>query len=69
MGKFSPTAWEGSRAAIVESNAKLLDELAQHGDPALVEFISREKIKLASLIEAEHRVQYLIERHGEERFE
>jgi len=69
IGQFSPTGWSGSHAAIVESNAKLLDELAGYPDAALVEFIAKEKIRLAKAIEAEGHMETLLERERDERFE
>ena len=69
IGQFSPTAWAGSHAAIVESNAKLLDDLAGHPDPALVEFIQEEKTRLSQAIRAERQTETLIEREMGERFE
>lgn len=62
-------AFAGSRAAIVESNAKPLDDLATYSDPVLIEFIAKEKAKLAGTIEDEHRMQYWMDRERDERFE
>lgn len=69
VDKFTPTAWTGSRAAIVESNAKLLDELAVYSDPALDEFIASEKRRLIDAIEEERTIDFLIDRERDERFE
>lgn len=69
VGKFSPTSWSGSRAAIVKSNARLLDELAGYPDPALVEFVEKEKTRLSQAIQAETQTEALIERERDERFE
>lgn len=51
--KFIPTAWVGTRAAVIESNARLLDELAAYPDPLLTEFIAKEKVRLNEAIQAE----------------
>jgi hypothetical protein len=69
IGQFSPTGWAGSRASIVESNAKLLDDLAGYPDPALIEFIQKEKTRLSQAIQAERHTEALIERERDERFE
>jgi hypothetical protein len=69
IGRFSPMGWAGSHAAIVESNAQLLDELAAYPDPAVVEFIAKEKSRLAQAIQAERQTETLIERERDERFE
>jgi hypothetical protein len=60
--KFIPTAWRGSRAATIESHARLLDELAICADPALVEFITKEKARLADAIKVEQTTEFLIDR-------
>jgi hypothetical protein len=60
--KFIPTAWRGSRIATIESHARLLDELAIYPDPALVEFIIKEKARLADTIKVERPTEFLIDR-------
>lgn len=67
--KFIPTARVGSRTAIVESNARLLDELVVYSDPALTEFIGEEKARLADAIKAEEMVEHWINQDRDERFE
>ena len=69
MREFSPVGWFGSQSAIVESNAKLLDDLAGYLDPLLVEFIRAEKIKLAEAIKAERQREVTIAWQRDERFE
>jgi hypothetical protein len=69
IGQFSPMGWAGSQASIVESNAKLLDELTSYPDPALVEFIAKEKVRLAELIKMERATETLFEKERDERFE
>jgi hypothetical protein len=76
--KFIPAAWVGTRVAIIESNARLLDELAGYPDTALVEFIVREKSRLAQAVQTEKLAQAIqhdlesqatIERERYDRFE
>ena len=55
--QFEPMSWSGSRASIVESNAKLLDELEAYPDPAVVDFVAQEKVRLGQAIEAERRAE------------
>jgi hypothetical protein len=69
IGQFSPMSWAGSRAGIVESNAKLLDELAGYPDTALVEFIAKEKVRLAEAIKMERQTETLFDKERDERFE
>ena len=53
----------------MESNAKLLDELTNYPDPALLEFIAKEKARLAEAIKMERQVETLLDRERDERFE
>jgi hypothetical protein len=70
VGQFQPTGgWSGSLAAILESNAKLLEQLEQHPDPAVVAFARDEKIRLAKVIENEKQHETAFDRRRDERFE
>jgi hypothetical protein len=60
--KFMPTAWRDSRTAAIESHARLLDELAIYPDAALVEFITKEKTRLADAVKAERPTDFIIDR-------
>lgn len=59
--KFVPMAWTGSRKAIIESNARLLDDLAVYPDPALIEFIIKERTRLADAIKVEQTTEFFID--------
>jgi hypothetical protein len=67
--RFSPSGWAGSRASIVESNAMLLDDLANYPDPAVVKFIVEEKARLATVIKVEKQIETTFMREVDERFE
>jgi hypothetical protein len=67
--QFSPMSWGGSRAAIVATNTRLLDELEAYPDPALVEFVAKEKVRLSRAIEEEKRQENELDRARDERFE
>jgi hypothetical protein len=69
VNRFGPVTWSGSHATIVESNAKLLDDLATYPDPAVIEFIRAEKIRLADAIKDERRTETLMYGEQDERFE
>jgi hypothetical protein len=69
VGQFSPMSWTGSHAAILESNAKYLEELAQHEDHAVRQFIAQEKIRLGELVRSGRRTEALFDRQRDERFE
>lgn len=55
--RFIPTTWTGSRAAIIESNARLLKDLQGYRDPLLVEFIAVEEIRLKQHVEREREYE------------
>jgi hypothetical protein len=59
----------GSRASIIEANAKLLDDLERYPDPAVVAFAAQEKVRLAEHIEKEKRSEMARDRNRNERFE
>ena len=40
--RFRPITWNGSRAAIIESNAELLNVLEVYPDPAVVKFVAED---------------------------
>jgi hypothetical protein len=67
--QFSPPGWDVSRAAAVESNLRLLDGLAAYPDPALVEFVNKEKMRLSQAITAVRQIETPIERERYETFE
>lgn len=69
MRQLRPFGLSGSRASIVEANSKLLDELAQHSDPAVREFVAAEKSRLSQWITAEINIESRIYRDSAERFE
>ena len=67
--QFRPKMWSGSRAALIESNAKLLDQLVDYPDPAVATFIAQEKCCLAAEVDAERRFEAQLDRKRDERFE
>ncbi len=69
LAEFSPLRWTGSRASIVEKNAKLLEDLGDYDDPALAEFIARAKAKLAHSVLAERQEEMQRQWEIDERFE
>jgi hypothetical protein len=69
MTQFSPSAWAGSRATIVESNVKLLDELERYPDRELQEFIVRQKLGFKEVVQGEHEMERLLYQDRDERFE
>jgi hypothetical protein len=50
--QFSPPGWGSSQANTLESNLRLLDEIAGHADPVLAEFARKEKSRLSQAIAA-----------------
>jgi hypothetical protein len=63
------SGWVGSLAATLEVNLKMLDELGTHTDPAVVEFIAHERVRIEEIIDTERRRENAYERHRDERFE
>lgn len=58
--RFRPWVWAGSRSAIIESNAKLLDQLNTCGDPALATAIAAAKTGLAAIVQSERDLESYI---------
>jgi hypothetical protein len=61
--------WVGSLAATIETNVKILDELLTYPDPAVIEFIARERVNIQERIDTERQREQAYERHRDERFE
>jgi len=59
----------GSRAAIVQANAKLLDRLEQYPDPAVTALMAEEKVRLDQYIKRERRSEAASDRKRSDRFE
>lgn len=67
--QFEPSGWTGSRAATIEANAKLLDNLGFLNDAPLQEFIAAEKARIMAFIKDEKRRELEEDREENERFE
>jgi hypothetical protein len=67
--RFSPTSWSGSRAAIIEARARLLNELDAHPDATVVSYAAAQKIRLAKEVEEERRRETERDKAADERFE
>lgn len=67
--RFRPMSWSGSRAAILDTNVTLLDQIEVRGLPALATFIASERASLME--EADHYRKWEDEndRMHDERFE
>jgi hypothetical protein len=63
------SGWVGSLAATIETNVKILDDLLTYPDPAVIEFIARERVRIQEIIDTERRREEVYERHRDERFE
>ena len=62
------SGWVGSLAATLEVHAKVLEELATYPDPAVVEFIVHEKVRIQEIIDTERRREEVYERHKKRAF-
>lgn len=67
--RFVPNSWSGSRAAIIESNMQLLDDLKEFEVGDFAQYISQEKIRLKKYIEQERKSELERDRFSDERFE
>ncbi|MBI5543492.1 MAG: hypothetical protein HY901_06355 [Deltaproteobacteria bacterium] len=69
LQRFRPMAWCGSRAALIEANARLLDSLNAQLSTDLMPFITEAKAKLAHVIARERRCETEFDRARDEQFE
>lgn len=67
--RFRPTIWSGSRAALIEANARLLDTLGPDISAELLPFVTEAKERLAIEIAAARRSEAEEDRERDERFE
>jgi len=68
ISQLEPIGW-GSQPESVESNARLLDEFANHPDFAVRDFIANAKLRLADAIKAQGDIEVELERQRDQRFE
>jgi len=59
----------GSRVAVIERQAKLLDSLEESSDGAVAAAATQEKVRLRDAIEEEQRMEAITDRERDERFE
>jgi hypothetical protein len=69
VGRFSPTSWMGSRAAIVESRLPLLDQLGELRDASTIEFIRQARAELVQDITRSRKWETERDSDRDERFE
>lgn len=69
INRFRPTSWSGSRAALIEENARLLDSLEPHVLSRLLPFVTETKTRLAQEVAQERRRETERDRAQDERFE
>ncbi|OAI57595.1 hypothetical protein AYO50_01315 [Acidobacteria bacterium SCGC AG-212-P17] len=62
-------SWSGSRAAVIEANAKLLDQLIDYPDSRVVDFLLDEKRRIHEVIESERTREDSFDKQRDERFE
>lgn len=67
--RFRPMSWTGSRAALIEANARLLDQVEGEVSGELISFVAEAKERLAREIETERRWEAEHDRARDERFE
>jgi hypothetical protein len=67
--RFRPRSWSGSRAALIEANAQLLENSEALIAPASMSFVVEAKARLAQEVEEERRLETERDRERDERFE
>jgi hypothetical protein len=69
VGRFYPSVWSGSRAAILRQRASLLDQCNPTGDPELSELIKEANVRLSKDISEEEQWEQERERKDTGSFE
>ena len=67
--QFRPMSWSGSRAALMEANARLLDSLESHVPSGVMPFVTEAKAQLAQEVARERQWETEHDRARDERFE
>jgi hypothetical protein len=69
IGRFRPMSWSGSRAVLIEANARLLDDLEPHVSSDLMPFVSEVKAELVREVARLRRCETEEDRAQDEKFE
>jgi hypothetical protein len=69
VGRFSPTSWMGSRAAIVEARLSLFGQLDELVDVSISEFIREARAELVEDIARSRKWETERDSERDERFE
>jgi hypothetical protein len=69
IDRFSPTSWSGSRAVLIEGNARLLDALNGLVPSSVMSFVEQNRRRLGNVIEEERKQELSHARISDERFE
>jgi hypothetical protein len=67
--RFRPMNWSGSRATLMEANARLLDNLQSDVTSDLAQFVTEAKAQLAQEVARERQWETEQDRARDERFE
>jgi hypothetical protein len=69
IDQLSPLSWTGSRATIIENDAKPLDKLENYPDAAVRQFVSTIKSRLSEAVTAKRGSEAILEREIQDWFE
>jgi len=69
IDRFSPVSWSGSRAVLIEANARLLEALDGVVPSSVMPFVEQNRRRLGGAIEAERKQELSYARISDERFE
>jgi hypothetical protein len=67
--RFRPMNWSGSRAALIEANARLLDNLEPHVQSDVIAFVTEAKAQLAQEVAQQRQWETEEDQARDERFE
>lgn len=67
--RFAPMSWSGSRAALIEANARLLDSLDSDDLSGVMSFVTEAKAQLAQMVARERESETKHDQARDERFE
>lgn len=67
--RFLPSVWSGSRAAVLEKNGRLLDDLSELKSEALTQFVAESRDRVAQQVSNEREREMARDKVRDERFE
>lgn len=69
VDQFVPAGSVGSQAAVLANNSRLLDDLADYPDSAVVQFITEQRARITQVVRSQAEIENFMQRDRDERFE